>query len=57
MDNSFHGQSSDKQQLGSLAITRLRIIESTLKWLAGLMQLTEDEQTEAGIYLGEQHYL
>jgi hypothetical protein len=58
MDNSFHRQASDAQQKsGSLA--SLQIFESILplmrrsvNWLAGLIKLTEEEQEDAGVYLG-----
>ncbi len=34
----------------------LHIFNIILNWLADLVQLTEDEQKEAGIYLGDQRY-
>ena len=34
--------------------TGLRILETILNWLTGLMRLTEEEQKDAGIYLGHQ---
>jgi len=55
MDNSFHrqGQGSDTQQDQKrfLAVSR-PILDSIIKWLASLIMLTEEEQEEAGIYLG-----
>jgi hypothetical protein len=51
MDNSFQRQGSDTQQRGFLA-TSLRIFDGFLDWLAGLVELTEEEQEDAGIYLG-----
>ena len=51
MDNSFHRQESDtRQQSGFFA--SLQILDRILNWLAGLIRLTEEEQEEAGIYLG-----
>jgi hypothetical protein len=52
MDNSFHQQGTDLQQpTGFLA--SFRIFNSILDWLAGLIKLTEEEQKDAGIYLGD----
>ena len=54
MDNFFRRQGSDTKKQPSASgfwATRLRIINSILNWLAGLIQLTEEEQEEAGIYL------
>jgi hypothetical protein len=33
-----------------------QFFDSILNWLAGLIQLTEDEELDAGIYLGDQRY-
>jgi len=58
MDNSFQRQESDTQQKSGFSAS-LQIFESILplvrrsvNWLAGLIKLTEEEQEEAGIYLG-----
>ena len=54
MDNFFRRQGSDTKKQPSASgfwATSLRIINSILNWLAGLIQLTEEEQEEAGIYL------
>lgn len=55
MDNFFRRQGSDTKKQpsasGFWATTSLHIINSILNWLAGLIQLTEEEQEEAGIYL------
>jgi hypothetical protein len=58
MDKSFHPQESNTQQPSSL-LTSLWIFDSILplmrrsvKWLADLIQLTEEEREDAGIYLG-----
>jgi len=47
MDNSLNRQVSYTQRQGSF-------FAGILHWLAGLFQLTEEEQGEAGIYLGDQ---
>ena len=52
MDNSFHRQETDTQQSTGYLDT-LHLINSLLDWLAGLFKLTEAEQKDAGIYLGE----
>jgi len=54
MDNSFHrqGQGSDTQQDRKSFLVSLPILASILQWLASLFKLTEEEQEEAGIYLG-----
>jgi len=58
MDKSFHPQESNTQQTSSL-LTSLWIFDSILplmgrsvKWLADLIQLTEEERDDAGIHLG-----
>lgn len=53
MDNSFHGQESDSQKSRGL-FPNLQILYDVLNWLVGWFQLTEEEQDEAGIYLGDQ---
>ncbi|HSB00405.1 MAG TPA: hypothetical protein VLE49_07135 [Anaerolineales bacterium] len=55
MDNSFHRQESKTQQPGGL-LAGLQIFESILKWLAGLIKLTEEEQKDAGIYIKDHRY-
>jgi hypothetical protein len=56
MDNSFPQQGSDTQHRSGL-IAGLQIFMIPLKWLAGLIELarfTEEEENDAGIYLGHQ---
>lgn len=53
MDNSFRRQGSDAQPAGGF-LASLQIFNSLLHWLAGLIQLTEEEQKDAGIYLDDQ---
>ena len=55
MDNSFHRQGSDTRQPNPL-LAGLSIITRFLNWLASLLQLTEEEQNDAGIYPGDLHY-
>ncbi len=56
MDNSVRRQGSDTQQPSRFSVS-LQIFDSILNWLAGLVQLTEEEQKDAGIYyLGDQRY-
>jgi hypothetical protein len=58
MDNSFHQQESNIQQpsgfLASLQIfdSILLLMRRSLNWLTGLLKLTEEEQEDAGVYLG-----
>ena len=58
MDNSFQQQEFDSQQKRGFS-TGMQIFDSilshmrhSLNWLAGFFQLTEEEQKDAGIYLG-----
>jgi len=60
MDNSFRRQEAGTQQPGGF-LANLHIFASILPlmrhsvdWLAGLIRLTEEEQVDAGIYLGYQ---
>lgn len=55
MDNSFHQQGSNTQRSSGLS-AGWQIINRILNWLAGFMGLTEEEQKDAGIYLGDQRY-
>jgi len=58
MDNSFHRQESDTQQKRVFLIDSqifdsiLPLMRHSLSWLAGFFQLTEEEQENAGVYLG-----
>ena len=52
MDSSFREQHGpDTQQGPKRFLVSLQIPASLIKWLAGLINLTEEEQKEAGIYL------
>lgn len=52
MDNFFNRQESDEQQPNRFLVS-LQIFDGALNWVAGLVQLTEEEQDEAGVYLGD----
>ena len=54
MDNSFRQPESDTQQSNGLFVVP-QIFNDILHWLASFIQLTEEEQEGAGIYLGGQH--
>jgi len=55
MDNSFRQQVSEpRQQTGGLLAASLKFFNDILNGLAGLFELTEEEQQDAGIYLGGQ---
>jgi hypothetical protein len=54
MDGSFRQQGSDARQTRGF-LSSLYIVNRVLNWLTGLLQLTEKEQEDAGIYLGDQH--
>lgn len=55
MDNSFRRQEPGARQASGF-LASLQIFDAILKWLAGLIQLTEEERKDAGIYLGDQRY-
>jgi hypothetical protein len=52
MDNSILQHERDARQPGRFA-TIVKIFKRMLHWLARLVQLTEAEQEDAGIYLGD----
>jgi hypothetical protein len=54
MNKSLRGHAFDTQQANGFLVS-LQIFENILHWLAGFMQLTEEEREAAGIYLGDQH--
>ena len=51
MDNSIQEQESDTRDQKSL-LAGLLILNSIMNWFVNLVQLTEEEQQEAGIYPG-----
>jgi hypothetical protein len=55
MDNSFNRQGFAIQGSNGF-LAHLQIFGRILNWLAGLIKLTEKEQEDAGIYLGNQRY-
>ena len=63
MDHSFRQPGSETQQQPGGLLANLRIFNSILplmwrsvNWLAGLIQLTEEEQKDAGIQIGDPRY-
>ena len=55
MDSSFRGrQVSGTQETSKSFLASLRLLASLITWLAGLIELTDEEREEAGIYLGRQ---
>jgi hypothetical protein len=52
MDNSFDEQGSHTQHDPKRFLVSLTKLGNLIKWLASLIQLTEEEQEEAGIYFG-----
>jgi hypothetical protein len=51
MDSSFRAQGSNTQRDPKRFLASLTILASFIKWLAGLIKLTEEEREDAGIYL------
>ena len=51
MDNSFDKQGSHTQGDPKRFLVSLPILGSLIKWLASLIEWTEQEQEEAGIFL------
>ncbi len=63
MDHSFRQQGSETHQQPGGLLASLQIFNSILplmrhsvNWLAGLIQLTEEEQKDAGIQIGDPRY-
>jgi len=52
MDSSFREQAVGTQNEPKRFWVSLTLLASLIKRLAGLIKLTEEEQEEAGIYLG-----
>lgn len=52
MDNFFRQKDSDSQQ-STPFLTGIQIFDRVLNWLPDLLQLTEEEQNDAGIYYPE----
>lgn len=51
MDSSFREQGSRTQEAPKSFLAGLKVLASLIKWLSGLIKLTEEEQEDAGIYL------
>jgi hypothetical protein len=58
MDNFFRQQGSDTRKPGSFiaGLQIAAISRSIIKWLVGLVQLTEEEQKDAGINYPDDQY-
>ena len=52
MDNSVREQGSGAQQDPKRFLVSPTMLANLIKWLADLIQWTEEEQEEAGIYHG-----
>ena len=53
MDNSILQHEPDTRQPDGFLVI-VKIFKSMLNWVARLVQLTEEEQEDAGIYLGDE---
>jgi len=53
MQHTTRHQGSTTQHTSALFAAGLHFFASLLKWLAGLFQLTDQEQEDAGIYLSD----
>jgi len=51
MDSSFREQGSGTREDPKRFLVSLTILASLIKWLTGLIKLTEEEREDAGIYL------
>jgi hypothetical protein len=51
--NTFFRRQKPNIRTPSGAFDRLQIFRGILNWLAGLIRFTEEEQKDAGVYLGE----
>jgi hypothetical protein len=56
MDNFLHQPEPQTKQASRSSASLNIIFHRILNWLAKLIQLTEEEQKDAGLYLGDQHY-
>jgi len=54
MDNSFQQKGSNTRPSGGFLATSVQTVNNMLHWLVKLIGLTEEEQRDAGIYLGDQ---
>jgi len=51
MDSSFREEESERQQNTKSSLMMLGQVLSIVKWLAGLITMTAEEQQQAGIHL------
>lgn len=56
MDTFIRQSSKLQKRLHRFFATKLQILGRILNWLIGLIQLTEDEQKDAGIEIGDPRY-
>ena len=55
MEHLSHQQGSETQRASGF-LAGLKFFDGILKWLVGLFRLTDKEQEESGIDLGNQEY-
>ncbi|HEY5983342.1 MAG TPA: hypothetical protein VIU38_07695 [Anaerolineales bacterium] len=55
MDNPLSRARAGTKRLGGL-LAPLKAITGLLGWLAALVQLTDEQQEQAGIYLGDRYH-
>lgn len=51
MDDPFREQGSGTPQAPKSSVAELEVLASLIRWLAGLIRLTEEEREDAGVYL------
>ena len=51
MEGPFREQGSGTPQAPKRVVVGLQVLASLIRWLAGLIRLTEEERKVAGIYL------
>jgi hypothetical protein len=54
MDSSIRDEQRSGPQSRRSFFTGLQFLDAILHWLTDLMQLTEEEKVDAGIYFGRQ---
>ena len=55
MDNSVRGeQRSNTQQPNSFLVRGAMFFDRIETWLAGFFQMTQEEQNDAGVYIGDE---
>lgn len=51
MNGSFREQGPGIPQAPKSFVAELQVLASLIRWLAGLIRLTEEEREDAGVYL------